>query len=73
MKTFEVRVRMQVADKWIADGFDLNERKEEIADAFTAMLPYAYEREVNVDVLITKSPTGEQISDLQDGTVEAKD
>lgn len=71
MKAFSVTVKMKVADSWIADGFNLNEREEEIKDAFSAMLPYAYGHEVNISVKFGPEPKG--MAELQSGEAEAKD
>jgi hypothetical protein len=58
MKKFRVTVEMKVSQNWIEDGFDLAEREQEIKDAFTSMLPYAYEEEVKVEI---KSLTSHQM------------
>jgi len=73
MKTWKIEITMQVADSWVADGFDLKERTKEIGDAFSAMLPYAYENEVKVNIVFKSAPTGEALYELQTGEVPIKD
>jgi hypothetical protein len=58
MKKFTVTIEVKVSQNWIEDGFDLAEREQEIKDAFTSMLPYAYEEEVEVKI---KKLTSQQL------------
>lgn len=56
MKKYTVVLNIQVSDNWIDDGFDMTEtfRKEQLCDAVRAMLPYAHEHEMKVDVEVTE-------------------
>jgi methyl coenzyme M reductase subunit D len=74
MKTWKFEITMKVADSWIADGFNGSDesRIEQIAEAMHAMLPYAYEHEVEVTIKVTKSPDPKVIEGLQNGELEIK-
>jgi hypothetical protein len=73
MKSWDVKITMSVADTWIADGFDLSERIEDIKEQFKDMLPSAYDNEVKVNVVITKKPEPSKIEALRNGTVTPRD
>lgn len=61
--------KLEVADSWVADGFDCTEEHlEEIAGR---ILPYAYSHEVKLSVV--KAPDAQVIRDLQSGAVEVSD
>jgi hypothetical protein len=50
MKTWKVTLELSVSDIWIQDGFDLEEQewKDNIAQYFESMIPYAFENEIIV-------------------------
>ena len=66
MKKFVVKVEMQVADSWIADGFDLSKKGLEILEELIAKrLPYAYGNEFKVKCSVISQPDKEIIKKLQ--------
>lgn len=73
MQTWELKIKVSVADSWIADGFNMKERLEDLQDQVKSMLPYAYGHEVKVKATILTHPNYEVINQLQDGRLEAKD
>jgi len=73
MQTWELKIKVSVADSWIADGFNMNERLEDLEDHVRSMLPYAYGHEVKVKAKILKHPVYEVLNQLQDGRLEPKD
>jgi hypothetical protein len=73
MQTFSFNVKMQVADSWVADGFQVKDRVEQIQDLIAGLLPYAYGYECVVKVVVTGSPSDKTIEQLQNGELEAKD
>jgi hypothetical protein len=73
MKHWEIKVKMSVADSWIADGFDVKDRLEQIEEHIQGLLPYAYGHEVVVKVTIIKQPDAKIIEELQNGEREIKD
>lgn len=58
MYKWTARVNVEIADLWVADGFDLTpERAEEIfTDAIDAVLTTAHGHERKVSVSITRAP-----------------
>lgn len=66
-KTWKLSVTLEVADTWVADGFNASDRVDEIAQRLADMLPYATPDEVKVKVEVTAAPTPEIIRHLQDG------
>ena len=54
---WKIIMTVSVSDNWIEDGFDMTERKQDIEDSIKSMLPYAYDHEVKVDMLIAKNVT----------------
>ena len=73
MQTWNLNLKISVADSWVADGFDLSQRIKELEEAVANMLPYAYEGEVIVETKILSAPTKATLQAIQDGTIEAKD
>lgn len=73
MKTWEIKIKLSVADSWIADGFDASERLEDIQDDIKRALPYAHDWEVKVKATITKAPAKKVIEQLQNGELPIKD
>lgn len=71
MQTFSFTVKMKVADSWVADGFQVKDRIEQIQDKISELLPYAYGYECKVTVKITGSPSDATIEALQNGELEA--
>lgn len=64
---------MKVSDSWVADGFDLSERIEQIEEQIASLLPSAYDHEVDVKVSVLTAPTKQQVEALRAGEVEARD
>jgi hypothetical protein len=73
MQNFSFKVKMQVADSWVADGFQIKDRIEQIEELIQGLLPYAYEHECIVKVTVTGSPSDATIEALQTGEAEAAD
>lgn len=73
MRTWNLNLKISVADSWVVDGFDLAQRLEELESAIANMLPYADDDEVKVETKILSAPTRETLNALQDGTIEPKD
>jgi len=73
MKTWKIKATISVADSWVADGFNLAQRQEEMEELLQSMLPYAYGHEIAVNIQIVSSPDIKQIEQLQNGELEAKD
>lgn len=73
MRTWTAKLTVSVADSWVADGFDLKNRIEEMQEMLSAMLPHAYEHELQIKIEIQSSPSEKVIDGLQDGTTEIKD
>mgnify|MGYP003533150699 CR=1 FL=1 len=76
MKKYTVVLNIQVSDNWIEDGFDMTEkeRKEQLSDAVRAMLPYAHEHEIKVDVEVTEilpNPNAEVEKREADKTIQS--
>lgn len=65
MRTWKIEIEMKVADAWVADGFDASERIEDIQDALSHLIPYAYGNEVTVKAKIISAPKQEIILKLQ--------
>jgi hypothetical protein len=51
MKTFKVSATIKIADVWIEDGFNLNEKsfKNQLKEGIQDMIPHAYEHEIKVE------------------------
>jgi hypothetical protein len=73
MQVFKFIVIMKVADSWIADGFQVKDRIDQIEEKIAELLPYAYGHEVKVSVSLITHPSENIINSLQNGTLEAKD
>ena len=73
MRTWELNVKISVADSWVADGFNLKERMDEVEEALTRMLPFAYGHELEIKLKILSAPTPQVIAALQDGTLKIGD
>ncbi len=73
MQTFSFNVKMKVADSWVADGFQIKDRIEQIEELIAGLLPYAYGHECIVTVKVTGSPSDAIIEALQNGELEIKD
>lgn len=73
MKTWKLSITVKVADSWVADGFNLSERIEEIEEQIANILPFAYGHEVEIKAKITFSPKATTIEALQNGELEIKD
>lgn len=73
MQTFSFNVKMQVADSWVADGFQVKDRIDQIQELIAELLPYAYGHECKVTVKVTGSPSDATITALQNGELEAAD
>ncbi len=73
MQTFSFTVKMKVADSWVADGFQVADRIDQITEKIQELIPYAYGHECIVSVKITGSPLLEIITSLQNGELEPKD
>lgn len=73
MKTFKFEVTMKVSDSWIADGFQISDRIDQIEETIQGLLPYAYGHECVVKVKVTKEPEAKIIQQLQNGELEIKD
>lgn len=76
MKKYTVVLNIQVSDNWIEDGFDMTqkERKEQLSDAVRAILPYANEHEIKVDVEVTEilpNPNAEVEKREADKTIQS--
>jgi hypothetical protein len=52
MKKYTLAIVINVSQNWIDDGFDptTKEWKEDIEEAITALMPYAYENEFIVTI-----------------------
>lgn len=64
-QTWEIKLKLSVADSWVADGFDAAERLEQIEDLLAELLPYAYGHEFKVKATVTKKPPIEKVKELQ--------
>lgn len=73
MQTFSFNVKMEVADSWVADGFQIKDRIEDIQDLIAGLLPYAYGHECIVTVKVKGGPSDATIKSLQNGDLEAAD
>ncbi len=73
MQKFSFNVKMQVSDSWVADGFEIKARIEQIEELITGLLPYAYGHECIVKVTVTGSPSPKTILSLQNGDLEPAD
>lgn len=73
MKKWTIRIEVSVSDIWVADGFDMSQRLEELKESIEGMLPYSYGDEVVVKTKILKAPKDIDMAELQNGTVEPKD
>lgn len=51
-KKYELKIKVTVDQSWIDDGFDMFERKEEIEEKLRELIPYAYEREMLIEIEI---------------------
>lgn len=65
MKTWNIKIKLEVSDNWIEDGFNASERLVEIEELIYTLLPYAYNNEVKVKASITKAPNKDEILKLQ--------
>ena len=59
MKTYKLQIEINVAENWIADGFnpETKEWREDIEEAIVSLLPYADEHEFIVKVTKVTPPT----------------
>lgn len=73
MQVFKFIVSMKVADSWVADGFQIIDRIDQIEEKMAELLPYAYEHEVKVSVSLITHPSENIIKSLQNGDLEIKD
>lgn len=73
MEKWKLRIDVEVADSWIADGFNLSERLNEVQEAIKNMLPQAYDHEMAVKVKVLEEPGKDNIEGLISGTMEIKD
>lgn len=73
MKTWTLSVKISVADSWVADGFNMKERKQDVAENLLRLLPFAYGHEVKIAVTVTDGPSARVINGLQNGKIEIKD
>lgn len=73
MQHWKLNVSMSVADSWVADGFDVKDRLDQIAEHIQGLLPYAYGHEVKVEVKIVSEPPADRITKLQNGEIEIAD
>lgn len=73
MKTWTIQLTIKVADSWIADGFDANDRLDEISEQVSRILPFAYGHELKVKAMVKTSPNKATIRALQNGDKEPKD
>ena len=73
MQKFSFTVTMNVADSWVADGFQIKDRTEQIEELIQGLLPYAYGHECIVKVKVTGSPSDSTILSLQNGDLEPAD
>jgi hypothetical protein len=48
MKTWKLELEISCADIWLEDGFNLEERRDEIIELLSQMLPYATEKELSI-------------------------
>lgn len=49
-KKWKLEIEVEVSDNWIADGFNLPDRFENIKESIQSELPYAYENEIKVTI-----------------------
>lgn len=54
MKTYKWTVEFEVADCWVADGFDLND--DDAKEMLLSSLPFAYGEEVRAKVVQAPDP-----------------
>lgn len=74
MRNFIIKVKIRVSDSWIADGFDIKDRVDQLEEELAAeLLPYATRSEIQVKINILSQPDEHIIKGLQDGTIECKD
>lgn len=73
MKNWKIEGSISIADSWVADGFNLKQRIEEMEELLQSMLPYAEGNEIIVKIKITAAPAQVLIDALQNGETEAKD
>lgn len=73
MQKFKFEVTMKVADSWVADGFQVKDRLEQIAETLSGLLPYAHGHECVIEVKEISSPKASVITSLQNGELEVKD
>lgn len=64
MKKWTVLLTLEVDDSWVADGFDMSERIEDIQEKVQSMLPYAYGHEFEVKATIKSAPSKKAIRAL---------
>jgi hypothetical protein len=57
MEKWKLQIDVEVADSWVADGFNLSERLDEVQEAIKNMLPQAYDHEMAVKVKILGQPS----------------
>ena len=65
--TWEIKIKLKVADTWVMDGFDLHDEQdiEFLKDILRERLPYAREDEMKIDIKVTKAPKREAIKKEQ--------
>lgn len=65
MKTWELKVKLEVGNVWLEDGFDASERIEEINDLLSSLLPHAFGSEFKITTKIIKAPKKEELLKIQ--------
>lgn len=66
MKTWELKVKVSVADNWAQDGFDGSQIAKTLKESCEGMLPFAYPHEFKIDIEMTEQPTEEELKSLTD-------